>query len=289
MKPERKQITSISPQPNYWLTVSSLSVVLLLGAIPFFMAIEVPQIVSYVQDNSHIGVSFQEDINEKQKDSLRRVLTAYEQVAEELDWVSASEAWDMVSSDFEGLGENPVSDMLLIKLKSGWDDLHFQHELAQSIQAFSFVDDVYVPPVRFDQVRSNIRYLTLFLGVLAVFALFGAALLIYYTIRLSIYDKRFAIRTLELVGAEWSFIQRPFVKRGLKIGLLSAIFASVVLALLVVFWGQTSPHVNEYLDWTGLIWSVTTICILGPFIGMLTSMVTVSKYLQGGLRELFDT
>jgi cell division transport system permease protein len=106
---------------------------------------------------------------------------------------------------------------------------------------------------------------------------------------LSIYDKRFSIRTLELVGADWAFIQRPFVKRGLRIGMISAILASLVLAAMVFLWSSQNEVVSRYLDWSGLLWSLALINILGPFVGLITSLFTVNRYLQGGIDELFNT
>lgn len=279
----------ISPQPNYWLTVASLAIVLLLGVIPLFLGLEIPRMVSYIQDNSYIGVSFLQEPQEDQKKELEAILNKMDNVQMPIDWIDKDQAWKTVQGDFPEMTDNPLFSMALIRLVKGWDDMAFHHQFTVNVNELSFVDQVYIPPVRFDQIRANIRVLSLGLGIFSILALGGAALLIYFTIRLSIYDKRFSIRTLELVGADWAFVQRPFVKRGVRIGILSAFIASIVLLAIVYFWTSQNETASQYLDWTGLLWSVAVICILGPFVGLITSLFTVNRYLQGGLDELFNT
>lgn len=284
-----KQMPVISPQPNYWLTVSSLAIVLLLGVIPFFLGLEVPKVVKYIQDNSYIGVSFLREPGQTQRDSLEKILGGFPQVQRPGQWIDGEAAWGTIREDFPEMAQNPLTTMFLFRLKEGWDDLSFQHQLAEKVRKLAVVDQVYVPPVRFDQIKRNVRTMSYSLGMLSLLALAGAALLIYFTIRLSIYDKRFSIRTLELVGADWAFIQRPFVKRGLRIGMISAILASLVLTGMVFLWSSQNDVVSRYLDWSGLLWSLALINILGPFVGLITSLFTVNRYLQGGIDELFNT
>lgn len=283
------KVKVISPQPNYWLTVFSLAIVLLLGAIPFFISLQVPQFVRYIQDNSFIGVSFENEPSNEQKKELEAKLGEYRDHVASGKWVERDQAWNMMKSDFPEMVENPLNSMFMVKLRKGWDDLAFQHGLTEQLKALEFVDQVYIPPVQFEQIRKNIRLLSFGLGILGLIALGGAAILIYFTIRLSIYDKRFSIRTLELVGADWTFIQRPFVKRGLRIGILSALLSSVILVVLVIFWMNQSDVLKAYIDWSALLWSLAVINILGPFVGLLTSLYTVNRFLQGGLDELFNT
>ena len=52
-----------------------------------------------------------------------------------------------------------------------------------------------------------------------------AMALINNTIRLSIYSKRFVIKTMQLVGARHTFIRRPFVARGIGNGIVAAFIA----------------------------------------------------------------
>ncbi|WP_444517492.1 FtsX-like permease family protein, partial [Klebsiella pneumoniae] len=68
-----------------------------------------------------------------------------------------------------------------------------------------------------------------------VFALFAAVLvviavaLISNTIKLTIYARQTEIEIMRLVGAQNSYIRAPFAYEGAFIGLISSIFASVLL------------------------------------------------------------
>jgi cell division transport system permease protein len=289
MSKKSAKMTVLSPQPNYWLTVVSLAIVLLIGGIPLFLGWQVPQLVRYIQDNSTIGVSFNSEITDQQRDSVVQILEKKKVVDKKLTWVDREKAWEMMQSDFPEMIENPLFSMLLFKLNEGWEDLAFLHQLERDLQELPFVDKVHIPPVQFQQVRHSIRRASIVLGIVAIAALLGAVLLIYFTIRLSIYDKRFSIRTLELVGADWDFIQRPFVKRGLRIGFLSAIIATVSLLVCLFYIGEQYPALKAYVDIPGIIWSITIIGLIGPFTGLMTSLFTVNKFLQGGLDEFFNT
>ena len=57
--------------------------------------------------------------------------------------------------------------------------------------------------------------------------------LINNTIRLSVYSKRFLIRTMRLVGATNKFIQTPFLKKGIYYGMLAALFSIFLLTITI--------------------------------------------------------
>ena len=49
--------------------------------------------------------------------------------------------------------------------------------------------------------------------------------LINNTVRLGIYARRFSIHTMKLVGASWDFIRRPFLRKAMLVGVVSALLA----------------------------------------------------------------
>ena len=80
-----------------------------------------------------------------------------------------------------------------------------------------------------DKLNRNVNQISLFLVIFCTLLFFIAFVLINNTIRLSVYSKRFLIRTMRLVGATNGFIQKTFLIKGLYQGLYSSIFAIFML------------------------------------------------------------
>ena len=93
----------------------------------------------------------------------------------------------------------------------------------------SNIQDVLYRKELIDAVNDNIRNISLVLLALAVVLTFISFALINNTIRLAIYSKRFLIHTMKLVGASWSFIRRPFLRRNVWSGVLAAVVADAIL------------------------------------------------------------
>lgn len=81
------------------------------------------------------------------------------------------------------------------------------------IKKNSNIQDVLYRKELIDAVNENIRNISLVLLALAVVLTFISFALINNTIRLAIYSKRFLIHTMKLVGASWSFIRGPFLRK----------------------------------------------------------------------------
>ncbi|MDV7401692.1 hypothetical protein RZS08_60295, partial [Arthrospira platensis SPKY1] len=99
-----------------------------------------------------------------------------------------------------------------------------------------------------NDIADNIRSIAL--AALAVLLLFiGIAVaLIHNTVRLALFANRFVIKNMELVGASWEFISRPFLRRALWQGLLSGAIASAGL-LFFYLWLQTGlPGLRDLQD-----------------------------------------
>ena len=74
------------------------------------------------------------------------------------------------------------------------------------------------------------------LGVCGFFILV-AFVLINSTIRLSIYSKRFTIKTMQMVGATARFIRWPFIWKGIQLGFIAALIAIGILSVAIYYIG----------------------------------------------------
>ncbi len=69
-------------------------------------------------------------------------------------------------------------------------------------------------------LTKNINRISFWILIVSGFFTVIAILLINSSIRLSIYSKRFNIKTMQMVGATKSFIRKPFIFNSIKLGVI---------------------------------------------------------------------
>ncbi|MGB0883090.1 MAG: cell division protein FtsX [Flavobacteriales bacterium] len=138
------------------------------------------------------------------------------------------------------------------------------------------------------QLSANLKWLSYFFVGLCVIFLIIAIVLINNSIRLSIYSKRFSIRTMQLVGASNFFIQKPFLKTSFLQGFLAAIFAILLNYVVLYYLNRIIPshdflsNINYFLLSSGLILS------LGIVLSLLSTIFAVRKYLNANLSDIYN-
>jgi len=100
------------------------------------------------------------------------------------------------------------------------------------------------------------------------------------TIRLSIYSRRFLIRTMQLVGATRGFIRRPFLIQSAFQGLLAALLAMSLLMGLLFLIEKEFFKMFTYESTRLLILLGVTIIIIGILINIISTFFSVNRYLS---------
>jgi cell division transport system permease protein len=131
-------------------------------------------------------------------------------------------------------------------------------------------------------MESNLNLFSMIGAGIGILILLAAVILVYNTIRLTIYAKRELIRAMKLVGATNSFIRSPFIVEGilqgviagsLSIGLMFAIFEFVLPLYL--------PEMG-ILGWPFGQWYFLVAAMLGLSIlmGWLGSRFAARKFIE---------
>jgi cell division transport system permease protein len=134
-----------------------------------------------------------------------------------------------------------------------------------------------------DNVEKISIVILIFSGLLMTIAL----ALINNTIRLSIYSKRFLIKTMQLVGATQGFVSKPFVLTGIKHGIYGAIIAILMLIGVLYFAQKQLPELVELQDETTLATLFGLVIIFGIIISGISTLLAVRKYLRLKADELY--
>ena len=98
-----------------------------------------------------------------------------------------------------------------VKLNSSYANNDSLQNISSRLEKSDIVYEVFYQKNLIKKLNSNVRKISFFLICISFVLFFIAFALINNTIRLSVYAKRFLIRTMRLVGATNSFIQKPFL------------------------------------------------------------------------------
>ncbi|MEX2478637.1 MAG: permease-like cell division protein FtsX [Gracilimonas sp.] len=176
------------------------------------------------------------DVDDRSTNQIRLQLED-EELVQEVTYISKDSASAVMRKEFgagvEELAELnflPASFRLSVDTDAGADQIE---NLVSSLQNVRGVDEVEYNAALLRVMESNLNTFSLIGGGIGILILLAALILVYNTIRLTIYAKRDLIRAMKLVGATNKFIRSPFIVEGVLQGVIAGSFA--VLSIFVIF------------------------------------------------------
>ena len=185
------------------------------------------------------------------------------------------------------LGDNPLRDAYVLKIRPAFTDTLHLHQLERSLQSQRGVFEVQYPQNLFTSINQNLTRLSLLLLGFAGVLLFVVVILINNTIKLALFSQRFLIRSMQLVGATRFYIRGPFLRRATWQGLASGILAALALLALLQYAYLSIEPLRLLRDDTLLAAVLLAVIGLGVGIGFLSSWRAVNKYLKMSLDDLY--
>ena len=198
-----------------------------------FIGLTANNLSDYVKENLTVTVMFRDDVSNREAAVVCRKLQSKPWVAH-LEYIDRDRALKeqtkaMGTDPSEFLGENPFVPSAEINLKAGQANSDSLKWIAKQIKAYKQVSEVTYQKDLMDKVNSNLRKVMLVMLVIAVLLTLISFSLINNTVRLGIYERRFTINVMRLVGASWSFIRKPFLSIAVLEGLIAGALAILVL------------------------------------------------------------
>ena len=264
-------------------SISTTLVLLLLGMVVFFV-LSANNLSTYVRENIGISVLVSDDMKEPEALKFQKTLNEKSYVKESV-YISKEQALKeqteaMGTDPAEFLGYNPFTASIEIKLNAQYANSDSIAWIEKEILTNKKVMEVSYPQNLIDSVNRNIQKVSIFLlGLAALLTLISFAL-INNTIRLAIYSKRFLIHTMKLVGANWSFIRRPFLVRNVWIGVLAGIMADAILLGMAYMLVKYEPQLIEIITPNALLIVMASVFVFGLAITFLCAYISINKYLR---------
>ena len=264
-------------------SISTTLVLLLLGLVVFFV-LGAHNLSVYVKENINFSILISDDMKESDILKLQKKLDK-EPFVKETEYISKKQALReqteaMGTDPQEFLGYKPYTASIEIKLHSDYANSDSIAKIEKKIKRNTNIQEVLYQKDLIDAVNDNIRNISLMLLGLAVILTFISFALINNTIRLTIYSKRFLIHTMKLVGASWSFIRRPFLRRNFWIGVLSAVIADAVLWGAAYWLVSYEPELIRVITPEVMLLVSVAVLVFGVLITWLCALLSINKYLR---------
>jgi cell division transport system permease protein len=265
-------------------TIISISLVLFMLGLLGLIVLHAQKLSNYVKENIGFSVIIKEDIKETGIIEFQKKLDL-EPFVKSTDFITreraAKELTESLGEDFvDFLGYNPLLASIDIRLKADYANNDSLSMLEKKLLANPVVKEVFYHKSLVELVNQNIRRISLVLLAFTAVLLLISIALINNTIRLSVYSKRFIIRSMQLVGATQRFIRKPFLFKSLWHGFISAIIAIILLVVVLYFSRQALPELVDMQDVDMFLSLFGIVTLLGLFITGLSTLFAVRKFLR---------
>ncbi|GIS53964.1 hypothetical protein Ct9H90mP29_10060 [bacterium] len=171
------------------------------------------------------------------------------------------------------LGYNPLPVSAVVNLDRNRRDRLRVEPIINQIRAIEQVEEIRYQGNLISKIERNYKRVIDQLPYLSGIIILVTVLIIYNTIKLSVYSRRDLIKTLQLIGATRTFIKLPFIIEGVLVGLISVIFVFPALIITVeglnyIISNFSSLGLKLSFDpfvWFWLFLIVVAITILGSY------------------------
>jgi cell division transport system permease protein len=272
-------------------TVVSMALVLFMLGCLALILINSQKLSTYVKENIRFQIYLKENTREVDIIKLKKILDG-ESFTRSTRYISKEEAAQTLRKDLgedfvKFLGYNPLPPSIDLDLRARYAHPDSIAWIEAELLENPNVQEVAYPPDLIREVNRNVEKITIVMLGFSALLMVVAIALINNTIRLSIYSKRFLIRSMQLVGAKRSFIQKPFLIKGMLQGFYASLIAILMITGVIYLVKQQFPAFFEIQDLRSFALLFAIVIALGLLISGTSTWLAVKKYLRLKPEKLF--
>lgn len=275
-----------------WLsTVISISLVLLLVGVAALLVVNARSVSDYFKENMQVSVLMKQEVDDDE---------AMEYVAEldAMPFIKSSkfvsreqgtkEMAELLGEDFLEVFETaPIPVSIEVTLKADYVSTDSLEVVKKEIRRSGIVDEVVYQQSLVEKLNTNLKKISVVLGVFIVLLLFISFVLINNTVRLNVFSRRFTIHTMKLVGATKSFIRAPFMVQAVFQGLFSALLATLMLVGILFFVRSEFAQLFEVFRLDLLLVVIGVVILSGVVICTISTALVVGHLVSLSKEELY--
>ena len=275
-----------------WLsTVISISLVLLLVGVAGLLVANARSVSDYFKENMQVSVLMKQEVGDDEAMEYVSDLDA-KPFIKSTTFVSreqgAKEMTDLLGEDFLNVFEAaPIPVSVDVTLKADYVSSDSLEVVKNEIMKSPLVDEVVYQQSLVDKLNTNLRKISMVLGVFIVLLLFISFVLINNTVRLNVFSRRFTIHTMRLVGATKSFIRAPFLVQAVFQGLFSALLATLMLVGILFVVRSEFAQLFEVFRLDMLLIVIGVEILAGVLICVVSTALVVGRLVSLSKDELY--
>lgn len=276
---------------SYFSVVLSIALVLFLVGVLGLLVLNTKKVADHFKEQIALSVYLKDTAKEVEIDQLKKSLSIAE-YTKSTAFISKEEAANEFSKEIgedfmEYLGYNPLQNSIDVYFNADYVSEVKIAEITRDLLENDFVDQVDYDKPLIALLNDNIKKLSFWILVISGTFTFIAVLLINSSIRLSVYSKRFIIKTMQMVGATKGFIRRPFIWKSIKLGILGAFLALAGMAVMLYYLNLSFPELQILSDEIIILAIFASILLLGILITWISTFFATQRFLNLRTDELY--
>ncbi|MBM3161165.1 MAG: hypothetical protein FJZ66_07500 [Bacteroidetes bacterium] len=281
---------------NYVSTIFGISLVLFMIGIVFGSIILLRDVEIQFKENLQGDVFFLPNFNDADIKQIEQEMKSWEEL-KEVFFVSPERAMDELFDESE-LSDQTVLDIdstflipssIGFKPRAEYTTLEGMKHIENKIMKLypKQVESVNYDKKSIESLDRGFNQFTFVFMLITALLILIAVAMINNTIRLSIYSKRFTIKTMQLVGATGRFIRKPFIIQAIIQGLVSSLIG--LSLTMTIFYA-----LDNTIDTVDLTYSVSSFLLLalgvftfGLILTIISTWFALNNYLRKKLDDLY--
>lgn len=279
---------------SYLISLMSIMIVLFVLSLFSSLVLFANRISDYIKENIGFEIVMKKGVKEKDIIDFQHILDKKEYV-KSTEYISKEEATRRLSEDLgndilDWLGnvENPLLPSIDVRFKSEYANNDSIAKIEQWVLKNKNVKEVYFQKSLIHSIDKNVNKIAALLLLIGFVLLIMAVTLVSHTVRLSVYSKRFIVRSMQLVGATEGFIIKPFMKYFVIQGLIGAILSLSLLTLFLVTTLKNVPELAVLVNFGNVAVIYVSVLVLGVLLTTLSTYFSMKKYLTADIDELYE-
>ncbi|MEZ4817335.1 MAG: permease-like cell division protein FtsX [Flavobacteriaceae bacterium] len=276
---------------SYFSVVISISLVLFLLGLLGLLVLNTKKVADHFKEKIALTVFLKDTAKQVEIDQLQQSL-ALAEYTKSATFVSKEQAAEEHSATIgenfmEFLGYNPLQNSIDVYLLADYVSPSKLEEIQAEIMTKNFVDEVTYDKPLIVLLNDNIKKISFWALIVSGIFLFIAVLLINSSIRLSVYAKRFTIKTMQMVGATKQFIRRPFIWKNVQLGIIGSIIAILGIVVVLFNLDKYFPEMQFMQDKLLIGALLLFVFIMGVLISWLSTFFATQRFLNLRTDELY--
>lgn len=278
-------------QSSYISIVVSISLVLFMMGFLGLVLLKSTKVANHFKEKVVMTLFLNDNVTKKQRENFSLSLEKESYINKTI-YVSKETAAEIYKEDLgedflEFLGDNPLKNGIDVYLKADFVTPEKMEDIKKSFDENDFVAEVNYDRPLVKLLTENIKRISFWLLILSIFFGLIVILLINSSIRLSIYSKRFNIKTMQMVGATKSFIRKPFILQSVKLGFIGCFISLCALTIMMYYIDKNIPTLELFTDYGSLFYMAVGILTTAFCITYISTFFATQRFLNLQTNDLY--